>query len=135
MSPSATVDSFLSQEEPSKEILSETESKVYVSLNHYFRLLTITVPNLSIAYEIWLKGILQVLLQEVGLTLEDWDRICTIGDHNQTLLDRIDAEWTSFLEQIKKGTINNKAWEFIQIGKKRSNELLKRKLIRKSRKD
>ena len=133
ISPSTTVDSFLVQDEPTKETLSETESKVYVLLNHYFRLLTLTVSNLSIAYEIWLKGILQVLLQEVGLTLENWDRICTFGDHNQTLLDRIDTEWTGFLEEIKKGNINNEAWELIQKGKKRSNELMKRKLNRKSR--
>lgn len=117
------------------ETLTETESKVYILLSHYFRLLTITVPNLSVAYEIWLKGILEVLLDEVGLSFDNWDRICTIGDHDNSLQERVDSEWTVFLEEIQKGNINTKVWALIQKGKKRSNELIKRRITRKKRRD
>ena len=118
-----------------REPLTETEAKVYVKISNYFRLLTSTVPNLSVAYEIWLKGILQILLNEVGLSFENWDRICAIGDHDNVLLDRIDLEWTDFLEDIKNGNINSEVLNLIKKGKARSNELLKKKIIHKKRND
>ena len=122
-------------EETQSTMLSETEAKVYITISHYFRLLTLTVPNLTVAYEIWLKAILQILLGEVGLSFESWDRICAIGDHRRRLQDRLDKDWTNFLETIKEGKINEEVWYLIQKGKDRSEELIKRRIIRKKRDD
>ncbi len=135
LKPSTLPDYSEIDEQYKNEILTETESKVYIKLSHYFRLLTITVPNLSVAYEIWLKGILEILLDEVGLSFENWDRICTIGDLDSILQDRVDYEWTGFLEELQNGHINAKVWALIQKGKKRSDELIKRRIIRKKRID
>lgn len=111
--------------------LRETELRVYIKISHYFRLTTITIPNINIAYEIWLKGILDVLLQEIGLTAENWDEICTIGDHNRKHLTRVDREWPKYLEDIRRGNINPKVWELIQIGKKRAQIVEKTHITRK----
>lgn len=133
---SSTLDVFTLNKYTEKESLSETEIKVYITINHYFRLVTITIPNLSVAYELWLKGILQILLAEVGLTLDNWDRICTIGDHDSDIQELVDAKWTAFLERIQRGHMNEEVWDLIQKGKRRSNELLnKRILIRKKRQE
>lgn len=110
-----------------KETLTETETKVYITISHYFRLVTVTIPDIAIAYEIWLKGILQILLDEVGLTFESWDRICSIGDHTKGLQKRVDKEWTAFLEKVPKGNINPDIWRLIQVGRKRFDELTKKK--------
>lgn len=108
--------------------LTETEIKVYIKINHYFRLLTITVTNLTVAYEVWLKGILKELLNEVGLSFETWDSICAMGDQSQQLQKKVDEEWTNFLTLIKQGKLNRKVWEFIQTGKERSDKLMKQKI-------
>ena len=134
--PSTTLDFFTLDEYFEKETLTETETKVYITISHYFRLVTITIPNISVAYELWLKGILQILLAEVGLTLDNWDRICTIGDHDSAIQDLVDSEWTTFLEEIQQGHLNEEIWELIQKGKRRSSELLKKRiLIRKKRQE
>lgn len=134
LKPSTNLDFFTLAEYIEKETLTETETKVYITISHYFRLVTITIPNISVAYELWLKGILQILLVEVGLTVENWDRICTIGDHDSVIQDLVDAEWTNFLETIQQGHLNEEVWDLIQKGKRRSHELLnKRILIRKRR--
>lgn len=136
LKPSTTLDSFTLDEYFEKETLTETETKVYITISHYFRLVTITIPNISVAYELWLKGILQILLAEVGLTLDNWDRICTIGDHDSAIQELVDAEWTTFLEEIQQGHLNEEVWELIQKGKRRSSELLKKRiLIRKKRQE
>lgn len=113
--------------------LTETELKVYIKLSNYFRLTTITIPDLAIAYEMWLKGILPLLLEEVGLSSENWDEICSLGDHDSKNIERVDKEWLDFLEQIKKGQLNHDVWKLIQLGKKRSGIIRKRHLIRKKR--
>ena len=131
--PNSLLDGISYEQYHEKEKLTETEAKVYILISHYFRLLTLTVPNLSVAYEIWLKGILKVLMSDVGLTLENWDRICTIGDHDSDLQDRMDTDLPSFLDQIKLGKMNEEVWELIQKGKKRSNELMKKRVIRRKK--
>lgn len=131
--PPTIIQSNYDEEVPVHETLTETEAKVFIKISNYFRVLTITVPNLTVAYEIWLKGILQLLLDEVGLTFENWDRICSIGDQDSELLDRVDTEWTMFLGELRAGHINPEVWDLIQKGKIRSNELLKRRMVRKKR--
>ena len=114
-----------------KKELRETELRAYVKISHYFRLTTITIPNINIAYEIWLKGILEVLLREIVLTTDSWDEICTVGDHNKKYLKRVDREWPLFLEEIRKGEMNQEVWKLIQIGKKRSQMVEKKFITRK----
>ena len=122
-----------SSDDYKRPLLTETEIKVYVTINHYFRLVMVSIPNLSIAYEIWLKSILAILLNELGLTTENWDTICTIGDHTLDLQKRVDNEWIIFLKDLKEGNINYEVLELIQKGKKRSNTIMKRKMTRKKR--
>ena len=120
--------------EKKKSKLLETEKRVFINISHYFRLLNIIILDLSIAYELWLKAILPILLDEVGLKIEEWDRICTIGDENQELNNEVDINWVQFLDKLKSGDINEEIWEILKKGKIESQKRAenKNKIIRRS---
>ncbi|MHA2074282.1 MAG: hypothetical protein ACW97X_06665, partial [Candidatus Hodarchaeales archaeon] len=72
------------------------------------------------ALEIWIKAIFPLLLQRHGLDLEEWERICDIGDNNPLLEKELDESWLDFFQDIiKKGQIDREILILINEGKKR----------------
>ncbi|MHA1991389.1 MAG: hypothetical protein ACW981_09450 [Candidatus Hodarchaeales archaeon] len=102
-----------------KELLL-TEKKAYFDITNHFQLVTSTIDDPSIAYEIWIKGILPLILPTHGIEFEEWDRICNIGDSDINLETDLKKSWKEFLQnKVQKGMINEEIWELILEGKKR----------------
>jgi hypothetical protein len=107
-----------------KELLP-TEQKAYFDISNHFQLVTSTIDDPSIAYEIWIKGILPLILPTHGIEFEEWDRICNIGDTDINLEIKLRESWKEFLQnKVQKDPINKKIWELILEGKKRVKALI-----------
>jgi hypothetical protein len=97
-----------------------TERKMYFLLCHYFKLTLLSINDTATALEIWIKAILPLLLQRHGIDLEEWERICDIGDNNPLLEKELDESWLDFFQHIiKKGQIDREILILINEGKKR----------------
>jgi len=59
-----------------KPELLETEKLVYFDICHYFKLTMLSIQHTETALEIWIKGILPLLLQRYMVEIEEWERMC-----------------------------------------------------------
>jgi hypothetical protein len=107
------------------ELLS-TEKQVYFRINHYFKLTMLSIEKTEVALEIWIKAILPLLLKKLNLEVEEWERICEIGDQNKDLQTESDLEWKNFFDHtIKLGNVDKEILVLINEGKKKIERMLK----------
>lgn len=107
-----------------KDYLLTTEIKAYFEISHYYRLVSLSIDDLAVALELWIKGILPLLLQQHGIDLEEWERICLIGDADPQLEKELRADWKIFLTNFtKQGQINQEVLSLIEKGKERVKKL------------
>lgn len=101
-----------------KDFLLPTEKRVYFQINHYYRLVMLSVDDTATALEIWIKGILPLLLSRHGLDREEWERICDLGDRNSDIEEEITEDWKDFFEKtIQQGLIDKEILKLINEAK------------------
>ena len=109
-----------------KSELLTTEKQVYFNNNHYFKLTMISIEKTEVALEIWIKGILPLLLKKQNLEIEEWERICEIGDKDKELQTESESEWTNFFnDTIKSGKVDEEVLVLLNEGKKKVERMLK----------
>ncbi len=119
--PRQIVKNVIKEEFPlKKDHLLPTEKKMYFSICHFFKLNLLSINDTAIALEIWIKAILPLLLQRHGLDLDEWERICDIGDHDPRLEEEQDKSWLKFFyNTVKEGKIDREILVMINEGKNR----------------
>ncbi|MHA2091589.1 MAG: hypothetical protein ACW98K_12075 [Candidatus Kariarchaeaceae archaeon] len=109
-----------------KPVLLPTEKKVYFQINQYFKLTMISIENTEVALEIWIKGVLPLLLKRLNLEVEEWERISDLGDADKELQIESDSEWTNFFQHtIKSGNIDEEILILINEGKKKIERMIR----------
>ena len=84
----------------------------------------LSINDTAIALEIWIKAILPLLLQRHGLDLDEWERICDIGDHDPKLEEEQNKSWLNFFNNtVKKGNIDREILVMINEGKNRVEKM------------
>jgi len=107
-----------------KDYLHETEKKVYILLNHYYRLTLLSIEHIGTALSVWIKGILPILLEKHGINFEEWERLCDIGDDDKQLSEELDRDWEDFLNDVvRAGKIDREILSIIDKGKKKSKRM------------
>ena len=107
-----------------KPDLLETEKLVYFDICHYFKLTMLSINHTETALEIWIKGILPFLLQRYMVEIEEWERMCDIGDNNSDIQQQQDESWQKFFHDIiQQGKLDSEVLDLINKGKKRSDQL------------
>ena len=71
-----------------KPHLLETEKLVYFDICHYFKLTMISISRAETALEIWIKGILPLLLQRYMVEIEEWEIIILKFSNNKRRVGR-----------------------------------------------
>ena len=100
--------------------LAETEKQVYCRVNHYFKLIMISFQNAEVGLQIWIKGALPLLLEQYSLELEEWERICDIGDNDPEIQKEVEESWTDFYQNVvRAGKIEERILSMINEGKKK----------------
>ena len=100
--------------------LAETEKQVYNRVNHYFKLIMISFQNAEVGLQIWIKGALPLLLEQYSLELEEWERICDIGDNDPEIQKEVEESWTDFYQNVvRAGKIEERILSMINEGKKK----------------
>ncbi len=103
-----------------KEFLLTTEKRAYFQINHYYKLVMLSVGDTATALEIWIKGILPLLRVRHGLDREEWERICDLGDSNSQLEEELTEDWEKiFQKTIQQGLIDKEILTIINEGKMR----------------
>jgi hypothetical protein len=70
--------------------------------------------------------ILPLLLKNQNLEVEEWERICEIGDKDKDLQAESDLEWKNFFDHtIKSGNVDKEILVLINEGKKKIERMLK----------
>lgn len=107
-----------------KDFLLDTEKKIYFSLSHYYKLVMLSIDDTATAFEIWIKGVLPLLLRRNGLGREEWERISDIGDNDSQLEQEQTEDWKIFFQQtIQQGLIDNEILALINEGKLRVEKM------------
>ncbi len=100
--------------------LAETEKQIYFLLNHYFKLVMVSFQNAEVSLQIWIKGVLPLLLKQYNLEVEEWERICDIGDNSSDIQNEVDTSWKDFFQNIvQAGKIEDEVLSMINEGKKK----------------
>ncbi len=123
--PKQIVGNVIKEEFPlKKDHLLSTEKKTYFYISHFFKLTLLSINDTAIALEIWIKAILPLLLQRHGIDLDEWERICDIGDHNSMLEEEQDKSWLKFFNKtVKNGHIDREILVLINEGKNRVKKM------------
>ncbi len=107
-----------------RDFLLTTEKNAYFQINHHYRLVMLSVDNTATALEIWIKGILPLLLVRHGIDQEEWERICDLGDRNAELEEEITEDWKKFFEKtIQQGLIDKEILTIINEGRRRVEKM------------
>ncbi len=107
-----------------KRYLLPTEKQMYFLLSHHYKLTMLSIDEPATAIEIWIKGILPLLLQRHGIEFDEWERICNIGDVDPLLEEEQKKSWSYFFKNtIKKGQIDHEILILINEGKKRVKKM------------
>ncbi|MHA2362822.1 MAG: hypothetical protein ACXAC7_02610 [Candidatus Hodarchaeales archaeon] len=122
-----------------KDKLLPTEKKAFFEISHYYKMVMLSLGETPVTYEIWIKGILPLLLSHHSLDLEEWERLCYIGDHDSRIEGELADDWKNFFkETIQQGRVNkgvlfliNKAKS--QIKKKKNSMRSQVRIKRKKR--
>jgi hypothetical protein len=116
----------LSKSSVKKEYLLATEKKAYFQISHHLKLVMLSIEDTATALEIWLKGVLPLLLAQHSLDPEEWERIVDLGDNDPQLGKEIEEDWLKFYQNtIKKGLVNPKVLALINEGRKRVKKMRK----------
>lgn len=107
-----------------KDFLLATEKKVYFLISHYYKLVMLSIEDTATAFEIWIKGILPLLLRRYGLDREEWERINDLGDSDSQLEKELTEDWRIFFQDtIQRGLIDNEILTLINEGKLRVEKM------------
>lgn len=107
-----------------KDFLQETEKKVYLLLNHYYKLTLMSIEHTGTALTIWINGILPILLKQHGINFEEWERLCDIGDDDEQLDYELDKDWKVFKEDtIKSGKIDHEILSLLEKGREKVRKM------------
>ena len=107
--------------EPHKRpLLAETEKQIYYTFNHYFKLVMMSFQNAEVGLQIWIRGTLPFLLKRNNIEVEEWERICDIGDNSSDIQKEIERSWKHFFKSIvKTGKIEEEVLSMISEGRKK----------------
>jgi len=84
----------------------------------------LSIEHTEVALEIWIKGILPLLLQRHMVEIEEWERMCDIGDNNPEIQQQQEESWKKFYHDIvKKGNLDSEILDLINKGKKKVDQL------------
>jgi hypothetical protein len=84
----------------------------------------ISIARAETALEIWIKGILPLLLQRYMVEIEEWERMCKIGDNNPEIQQQQEESWKNFYQEIvKQGNLDSEVLDLINKGKKKVDKL------------
>ena len=112
-----------------KDFLLDTEKKVYFLLSHYYKLVMLSIEDTATAFEIWIKGVLPLLLRRNGLDREEWERISDLGDDDSQLEEELTEDWKIFFQKtIQQGLIDNDILALINEGKLRVEKMRRESL-------
>ncbi len=104
--------------------LLATEKMMYFQFCHYFKLTMLSIEHTEVALEIWIKGVLPLLLKLNNLENEEWERMCEIGDSDSQTQKELDEDWLIFFrEVVEKGKIEEEVLAFIHEGQKKKEYL------------
>ncbi|MHA1213944.1 MAG: hypothetical protein ACTSPG_01485 [Candidatus Hodarchaeales archaeon] len=107
-----------------KNYLLPTEKQLFFYISNHYKLTMLAIDDPGIAWEIWLKGILPLLLKQHGLNNEEWERICDIGDSDKSIKLELRKEWTTFFKNtIEKGLVDKQIIKLINEGKLKVEKL------------
>ncbi|MFX0138821.1 MAG: hypothetical protein ACFFDN_34590 [Candidatus Hodarchaeota archaeon] len=107
-----------------KDYLLPTEKKTYFEINHFYRLIMLSIGDMSTAIAIWINGVLPLLLSHYGLEIEEWERICNIGDQNSRLVEELNTDWIKFFQdKVEQGQIDPDILTLINQGKLRVDKM------------
>jgi prophage antirepressor-like protein len=107
-----------------KTFLHLTEKNVYFMINHYYKLVMLSIEDTATAFEIWIKGVLPLLLRRHGLEREEWERICDLGDNDSQLEKELTEDWKTFYhDTIQQGLIDNEVLKLINEGRLRIKKM------------
>ncbi|MFX1537661.1 MAG: hypothetical protein ACFFDI_25975 [Promethearchaeota archaeon] len=107
-----------------KDFLLVTEKKIYFLLNHYYKLVMLSIEDTATAFEIWIKGVLPLLLRRHGLDREEWERISDLGDNDSQLEQETTEDWKIFYQNtIQQGLIDKEILTLINEGKLRIEKM------------
>ncbi len=103
-----------------KRYLLPTEKQMYFFISNYYKLTMLSIDDPGTALEIWIKAILPLLLQRHGTDLDEWERICDLGDDDPLLEEEQHRSWLDFFKNtIEKGLVDQEILILINEGKKR----------------
>jgi hypothetical protein len=107
-----------------KDFLLVTEKKTYFMISHYYRLVMLSIDDTATALEIWIKGMLPLLLRRYSLDREEWERINDLGDSDSQLEKELIEDWKLFFQEtIQQGLIDNEILALINEGKRRIEKM------------
>ncbi|MFX1283828.1 MAG: hypothetical protein ACFFB5_09235 [Promethearchaeota archaeon] len=107
-----------------KDFLLTTEKKAYFKINHYYKLVMLSIEDTATGFEIWIKGVLPLLLRQHSLEREEWERICDLGDSDKQLEKEMTQDWRTFYQEtIQKGLIDTEILTLINEGKLRVKKM------------
>lgn len=107
-----------------KDYLLLTEKKAYFTINHYYKLVMLSIDDASTGFEIWIKGVLPLLLQRHSLDREEWERICDLGDRDSQIEKELTEDWRLFYrDTIQKGLIDSEILTLINEGRLRVKKM------------
>ncbi|MHA2225940.1 MAG: hypothetical protein ACXAC8_12090 [Candidatus Hodarchaeales archaeon] len=113
-----------------KDYLLATEKKAYLQISHHMKLVMLSIDDTATALEIWLKGVLPLLLTFHSIELEEWERICDIGDSDLGVQQELVNDWKEFFEnKITKGQVNPEILVLIDEGKRRVEKMREQPLL------
>ena len=107
-----------------KDFLLVTEKMLYFQISHYYKLVMLSIEDTATAFEIWIKGILPLLLRRFGLEREEWERISDLGDGDTHLERELIEDWKVFFQDtIQQGLIDEEILTIINEGKLRVEKM------------
>ncbi|MFX0171381.1 MAG: hypothetical protein ACFE9L_05630 [Candidatus Hodarchaeota archaeon] len=116
----------LSKTSVKKEYLLETEKTAYFQISHYLKLVMLSIDDTATALEIWLKGVLPLLLAQHSLDPEEWERIVDLGDTDHQIEKELEENWRDFFQNtIRKGCVDPKVLTLINEGRQRVKKMRK----------
>ncbi|MFX0204484.1 MAG: hypothetical protein ACFFDT_00750 [Candidatus Hodarchaeota archaeon] len=109
-----------------RDFLLDTEKKVFFQLSHYYKLVMLSIEDTATAFEIWIKGVLPLLLSRNSLDREEWERISDLGDNDSELEQELTEDWKIFFQQtIQQGLIDSEILALINEGRLRVEKMRK----------
>ncbi len=107
-----------------KAFLHITEKNAYFMINHHYKLVMLSIDDTATAFEIWIKGLLPLLLRRHSLDREEWERICDLGDSDSQLEKELTQDWKKYYQNtIQQGLIDTEILTLINEGRLRVEKM------------